>query len=671
MAIIDSQLSVTNLDVGLTSSTSEAENKSSFLAVFESVQTESETKHLDAAKDKLNLFAQESANESDEVKEADASDIDVVEKVSTQDDSQQNNGEDNSEKILQPVSDMPDKLPSQDDVSITRSKEYQQLVNSSVNQNKEDLNEEDTGQIEINKSGVTEIENSERKVSTHVNEIANTTRSALTDANNSAPQTEDASAFLDQLTKSQSLNVGLSKTVSEQNTDSKLIAKVSENTIDSIEQEGDIKLSQNIITLEKEFAKLDKADLATLKQFFATLDDESSEQLGLSKQDLRQLIEKLNLVLERLDSKQLQQNVTLQSVLAKSSKEGVEPEAVDSKNGLDIKNNDVIKMNEKAQNALSQLIENGKIIIPADKLGTITHPDKQMPHTLTSVGSAVAQAVSNDKESVFNVSQKSSDLLNQQVSTQAQTASITQDNQQKQQVRVDLSSITKQVVSDTEHLDAESDSDLVKQDNEQPLSFSKLLNSLKNNANTPVLSQLVAQIQSSQLQQAELRDVNQQHIALQTAQVIQNTKQTHASAEQALQQPVNIARSDAAKALFDKANMLLNLNLKEAEIRLDPPELGSMQIRIRSDAEQAQINFVVQSQQAKEMLEQSMGRLREMLAEQGINLGESNVSEQGQSEQQTAENSGSSLPNEGNVESSGEVSEQILSKQQDGIDFYA
>ncbi|MDE3271174.1 flagellar hook-length control protein FliK [Pseudoalteromonas sp. G4] len=669
MAIIDSQLSVTNLDVGLTSSTSEAENKSSFLAVFESVQTESETKHLDAAKDKLNLFAQEAANESDEVKEADASDIDVVEKVSTQDDSQQNNGEDNSEKILQPVSDMPDKLPSQDDVSITRSKEYQQLVNSSVNQNKEDLNEEDTGQIEINKSGITEIENSERKVSTHVNEFANTTRSALTDANNSAPETEDASAFLDQLTKSQSLNVGLSKTVSEQNTDSKLIAKVSENTINSIEQEGDIKLSQNIITLEKEFAKLDKADLATLKQFFATLDDESSEQLGLSKQDLRQLIEKINIVLERLDSKPLQQNVTLQSVLAKSSKEGVEPEAVDSKS--DIKNNDAIKMNEKTQNALSQLIENGKTIIPADKVGTITHPDKQMPHTLTSVGSAVAQAVSNDTENASNVNQKSSDLLNQQVTSQAQTASITQDNKHKQQARVELSSITKQVVSDGEKLDAEIDTDLAKQDNEQPLSFSKLLNSLKNNANTPVLSQLVAQIQSSQLQQAELRDVNQQHIALQTAQVIQNTKQTHASAEQALQQPVNIARSDAAKALFDKANMLLNLNLKEAEIRLDPPELGSMQIRIRSDAEQAQINFVVQSQQAKEMLEQSMGRLREMLAEQGINLGESNVSEQGQSEQQTAENSGSSLPNEGNVESSSEVSEQILSKQQDGIDFYA
>lgn len=654
MATINSQLSVTNLDLGLTSSTSEAENKSSFLAVFESVQTETETKPVNAAKEKPNLLEQDAANERD----PSSNDF----KVNTNDEMQLNNGD---EDTAEHTSEALEQSPIQDDVSIIRSKEFQELVGARENQNKGQSTEENPEYINGDKSSVSNNDESNSKVSTHLDAVAKTTNSALTDVNNSAPQAEDASVFLDQLTKSQSLNVGISKAISEQSTDSKLVVQGTENTIESIEQESDIKLSQNIITLEKEFAKLDKGNLATLKQFFATLDDESSEQLGLSKQDLRQLIEKLNLALERLDSKPSQQNVTLQSVLAKPSKEGVEPEAVD------IKSNDEIKMNEKAHNALTKLIENGKIIIPTEKVGTITHPDKHKPHTLTSVGSAVAQAVSNDEESASTVSQKSSDLLNQQVMAQVPTTSINQDAQQKQQARVDLSSITKQDVTDSDHLDAESDSDFVKQDHEQPLSFSKLLNSLKNNANTPVLSQLVAQIQSSQLQQAELRDVNQQHITLQTAQVMQNTKQANASAEQALQQPVNIARSDAAKALFDKANMLLNLNLKEAEIRLDPPELGSMQIRIRSDAEQAQINFVVQNQQAKEMLEQSMGRLREMLAEQGINLGESNVSEQGQSEQQTAEHSGSSLTNDGNVESGGEVSEQILSKQQDGIDFYA
>jgi flagellar hook-length control protein FliK len=81
-------------------------------------------------------------------------------------------------------------------------------------------------------------------------------------------------------------------------------------------------------------------------------------------------------------------------------------------------------------------------------------------------------------------------------------------------------------------------------------------------------------------------------------------------ADPEVQQAINMARNDAAKVLQEKVSMMLNLNNKQAEIRLDPPELGSMQIRIRSDAEQAQVNFVVQNQQAKEVLEQSMPKLK-------------------------------------------------------------
>ncbi|WP_158678220.1 flagellar hook-length control protein FliK [Pseudoalteromonas sp. T1lg23B] len=99
-------------------------------------------------------------------------------------------------------------------------------------------------------------------------------------------------------------------------------------------------------------------------------------------------------------------------------------------------------------------------------------------------------------------------------------------------------------------------------------------------------------------------------------------------------QAVNIARNDAAKILQEKVSMMLNLNNQEAEIRLDPRELGSMQIRIRTDAEQAQVNFVVQNQQAKDLLEQSMPKLREMLAEQGIELGQSNIEQGGEGQQE-------------------------------------
>ena len=71
------------------------------------------------------------------------------------------------------------------------------------------------------------------------------------------------------------------------------------------------------------------------------------------------------------------------------------------------------------------------------------------------------------------------------------------------------------------------------------------------------------------------------------------------------------------------------------------------------------------------MLEQSMGKLRDLLAEQGINLGESSVSEQGGDNEQLAHQSGSEGELEGELENHNVLSEQIVSKQQDGIDFYA
>ena len=48
-----------------------------------------------------------------------------------------------------------------------------------------------------------------------------------------------------------------------------------------------------------------------------------------------------------------------------------------------------------------------------------------------------------------------------------------------------------------------------------------------------------------------------------------------------------------------------------------------------------QINFVVQNQQAKEALEQSLPRLRELLMQQGLELGESSISYGDSSPEQT------------------------------------
>ncbi|MBQ4849043.1 flagellar hook-length control protein FliK [Pseudoalteromonas sp. MMG012] len=143
-----------------------------------------------------------------------------------------------------------------------------------------------------------------------------------------------------------------------------------------------------------------------------------------------------------------------------------------------------------------------------------------------------------------------------------------------------------------------------------------------------------------------------------------------------IQQAINVARNDAAKVLQEKVSMMLNLNNKEAEVRLDPPELGSMQIRIRSDAEQAQVNFIVQNQQAKEALEQSMPKLKEMLAEQGIELGESNIQQedQGQRDEQSENNQQEGNSRLANNNDEAQNTAQLMNSKADegsGIDYYA
>lgn len=134
-------------------------------------------------------------------------------------------------------------------------------------------------------------------------------------------------------------------------------------------------------------------------------------------------------------------------------------------------------------------------------------------------------------------------------------------------------------------------------------------------------AQINAQYDSARYEQSilESQAIQSQQLQSSSAQI----KQVNIDAS--MMQAINIVKSDAAKMLQERVSSMLSISNKEAEIRLDPPEMGSMQIRIRSDAEQAQINFVVQNQQAKEALEQSMPRLREMLAEQGIDLGESSI----------------------------------------------
>jgi len=81
-------------------------------------------------------------------------------------------------------------------------------------------------------------------------------------------------------------------------------------------------------------------------------------------------------------------------------------------------------------------------------------------------------------------------------------------------------------------------------------------------------------------------------------------------------------------AMGERMQWMVNNKIQSAEIRLDPPELGSVEVKIVIQKDTAQVNFVTHHAQVKDAVEHAMPRLREMFGETGLSLGDVNVSQE-------------------------------------------
>jgi hypothetical protein len=68
--------------------------------------------------------------------------------------------------------------------------------------------------------------------------------------------------------------------------------------------------------------------------------------------------------------------------------------------------------------------------------------------------------------------------------------------------------------------------------------------------------------------------------------------------------------------------------VSEARLQLNPAELGRLSIQIASQDSEVKVSFVVESQQAKQVIENAMPRLRDLLDSAGLDLTESGVDQQ-------------------------------------------
>ncbi|MCH8537508.1 MAG: flagellar hook-length control protein FliK [Alkalimonas sp.] len=141
-------------------------------------------------------------------------------------------------------------------------------------------------------------------------------------------------------------------------------------------------------------------------------------------------------------------------------------------------------------------------------------------------------------------------------------------------------------------------------------------------------------------QQESGTSINPTNSNLASAQFVQTqgsasqSQLTMTQVNEALRQPMNLLAADAAGQLRERLVMMARNSIHSAEIKLEPAELGSMTIRVNMQQDQASVQFLVQQAHAKEVLEQQLPRLRDMLQEQGIQLAEGQVEQHGSKQQQ-------------------------------------
>jgi flagellar hook-length control protein FliK len=74
-----------------------------------------------------------------------------------------------------------------------------------------------------------------------------------------------------------------------------------------------------------------------------------------------------------------------------------------------------------------------------------------------------------------------------------------------------------------------------------------------------------------------------------------------------------------------------------AELRLDPPDLGPLEVRISLVDGETRVSFVAPQAAVREAVEAALPRLREMLTATGLNLGQVDVSGGGARERAPAD----------------------------------
>lgn len=88
------------------------------------------------------------------------------------------------------------------------------------------------------------------------------------------------------------------------------------------------------------------------------------------------------------------------------------------------------------------------------------------------------------------------------------------------------------------------------------------------------------------------------------------------------------------RELTDQIRMLARAQGGRTEVKLHPPQLGTLDVRLNVDGDRATVQFISANPVTREVLEAAMPRLRESLAQSGLTLEDATVSDQAAEERE-------------------------------------
>jgi flagellar hook-length control protein FliK len=101
-----------------------------------------------------------------------------------------------------------------------------------------------------------------------------------------------------------------------------------------------------------------------------------------------------------------------------------------------------------------------------------------------------------------------------------------------------------------------------------------------------------------------------------------------------------VSASHWGQELGSQVQWLASQGAHTAELRLNPPDLGPLEVRISSDGVSSSVQFFATNNVVRDAVEAALPRLRELFVQQGLQLSGADVSGQAMAEQRSREQFG-------------------------------